>query len=221
MKKVILLCVILFITGCDVEYNIHFNETTIRETITLNIENNNENKEIINYLNETPFYAIINQYTKKEYNKEITENNNYKKYNFSYEYKNKENFATRFNNCYDAYSITENNNIVSFNTSKEFKCMVYDYNPIQNLIINITSEYVVTEHNADEVVNGVYKWHINDNNKENKPIKFSFDKAKEKNKLQKFLNKNKTTIIVVLSLLAISLLTVLGIFIRCKQINKI
>jgi len=220
MKKTILLLILLFITGCDVEYNIHFSKDTITETVKLNLENNSENKETLNYLDQTPFYAIINTINKVEYNKKIKDYDNYKQYTFEYEYKKNLYNNSRFKHCYDAYSITENNNVITLNTSKQFRCLVYDYNEIKNLTINITSDYVVVEHNADEVKDGVYKWYINDNNAHDKPIKFSYNQKKEANKIKKFFSKYKTGIMVVISLIILAAGTVLGIYIRYKKVNK-
>ena len=89
---------------------------------------------------------------------------------------------SRFLNCYDAYSITSEGSVITLNTSESFNCLVYDYMEIDNITVSITTDYNVVDNNADVVDGNIYKWHINNSNYSNKPIKFSYDKSIKKNR---------------------------------------
>jgi len=175
-KNILLITMLIFLTGCSVNYNLKFNKDTIEENITINVENDQE-KQNTKYFENRDFYAIIDAKTESQYKKEKDKNSNY---NFSYEYSLKDFKNSRFTSCYDAYTLTDNDGIISLNTSKKFKCLTYDYNNIDNLTINITTDYKVVETNADEVEGNTYKWNINKNNSENKPIKFSYNVNKKR-----------------------------------------
>lgn len=221
IKKILLLAVILLITGCDVEYNIHFSENTITEKTKLILENKESNNELFKHLDSTTYHAIINANQNSEYKKIINETNNYKNYIYQYDFSYDEYKNTRFKNCYDAYTITNDNNNIKFNTSNSFKCMVYDYMPINKLTINITSDYKVISHNADEVTGNIYKWHINNQNKAKKPINISFDKTSKLKSQDSFVNKNQTLIIILaLSLPFIIILIKVFININNKKKNE-
>jgi len=217
-KNILLITMLIFLTGCSVNYNLKFNKDTIEENITINVENDQE-KQNTKYFENRDFYAIIDAKTESQYKKEKDKNSNY---NFSYEYSLKDFKNSRFTSCYDAYTLTDNDGIISLNTSKKFKCLTYDYNNIDNLTINITTDYKVVETNADEVEGNTYKWNINKNNSENKPIKFSYNVNKKRRIiLSEFLKENKLSIIIALIALSLFVLITISIYIKHKIVNKI
>ena len=221
MKKTLLIIALLFFTGCTAEYNLHFSEDTIKEKITI-IPETTQEQENTKTLDSREFFAIIDKDRSLPYETNQLDINNHKAYQYSYEYKFSEFKYSDFTRCYDAYTILDENGIISFNTSKEFKCMVYDYKKIDNVVINISTDYKVVSNNADEVNGNIYTWKINNNNKDNKPIKFSYTKnAKRSLTLKEMFEKYKVVIIAIAaSLLALGLI-VLIIFIRYKRVNKI
>lgn len=217
-KNILLITMLIFLTGCSVNYNLKFNKDTIEENITINVENEQE-KQNTKYFENRDFYAIIDAKTESQYRKEKDKNSNY---NFSYEYSLKDFKNSRFTSCYDAYTLTDDDGIISLNTSKKFKCLTYDYNNIDNLTINITTDYKVVETNADEVEGNTYKWNINKNNSENKPIKFSYNVNKKRRiTLSEFLKENKLSIIIALIALSLFVLITISIYIKHKRVNKI
>lgn len=221
MKKILLIIVLLFFTGCSAEYNLHFSNDSIEEKITI-IPENPEEQEYTKTLDTRDFFAIIDKDRSLPYEKEQLDINNYKAYQYSYNYNFNDFKQSNFTKCYDAYSLIEDNNIVTFSTSKKFNCMIYDYMQIDNLKINITTDYKVTSHNADEVNGNVYTWKINNNNASNKPIKFSYNKKQKRTMtLKEFIEKNKTNIIIVSAILGALLLIGLIMLIRHKRVNKI
>lgn len=217
-KNILLLTLLIFLTGCTVNYNLKFNKDTIEEKISINVENEQE-KENTRYFENKDFYAIIDAKNEAQYKKEKDKNNNY---NFSYEYSLKEFKNSRFTSCYDAYTLTDDNGIISLNTSKKFKCLTYDYNNIDKLTISITTEYKVVDNNADEVDGNTYRWNINKNNSDNKPIKFSYNINKKRViTLKEFLEQNKLSLIIVGIALSLLILVTISIYIKHKRVNKI
>ena len=152
--------------------------------------------------------------------REIKENQN-KLGKFTYEYNFGNYKKSRFSSCYDAYTLTQDNGITSLSTSNEFKCMVYNYNKIDSLELNIETEYNVIENNADKVEGKKYTWYINDSNKDNKPIKFKYDtKSLEKKQKSRKTNYKDILLFTVITA-AIAITIVLLITIRHKRVNKI
>lgn len=218
-KKTILLTIMtILLTGCTVNYDLKFNESTIEENITI-IPETQEEKENTKYFENRDFYSIIDQKNELMYEKQKNKDDSYE---FKYTY-NFENFKnSRFTTCYDAYTLNNDNGIITLSTSKEFRCLTYDYNNVDNIKINITTEYKVVDNNADEVNGNVYTWNINRDNSTNKPIKFSYNKKKKRKlTLKEFIEKNMVNIIIIASTLLLFILITLSIYIKNKRVNKI
>ena len=221
MKKILLIIALLLFTGCTAEYNLNFYEDTVEEKITV-IPTTSEEQENTQYLENRDFYAIIDQEKSFLYERKQEKQENFDINEYSYKYKFDEFKQSRFTTCYDAYTLIDENNIVTLSTSKKFNCMIYDYMPIDNLKINITTEYKVIENNADEVNGNTYTWNINNENASNKPIKISYNKKqKRKLTLKEFIEKNKTNLILLAGLLALFIIITLSIMIKHKRVNKI
>ena len=221
MKKMLLIIALLLFTGCTAEYNLHFGDDLIEEKITI-IPETPQEQENTKTLDTRDFFAIIDKDRSLPYEKRQLDINSYKAYQYSYNYSFNEFKQSNFTRCYDAYTILEENDVINFNTSRRFNCMIYDYMKIDDVKINITTDYKVIDNNADEINGNVYTWNINDNNFENKPINFSYYK-KQKRKLtfKEFIEKNKMNIIILSCTLVGLLIFSLLIFIRHKRVNKI
>lgn len=221
MKKIVLVISILFLTGCTVEYNLHFSSDSIKEQITI-IPETNQEQENTKTLEKTEYFAIIDKNRNLPYEVKQNKIGNYTSYTYTYDYGFSEFKQSSFTRCYDAYTILEENNIISLNTSKKFNCMVYNYNKIDNIKINITTDYKVIESNADEINGNVYTWNINNSNYENKSIKFSYNiKQKRIITLKEFLEQNKLSITIIGVSLILLVLVTISIYIKHKRVNKI
>jgi len=219
-KKIITIMSIIALTGCTAEYNLKFEENKITETVIIKATTEEENNGF-RYLEENEVYSIIDQRQQEKYEKEIIKENQNKLGKFTYEYNFGNYKKSRFSSCYDAYTLTQDNGITSLSTSNEFKCMVYNYNKIDSLELNIETEYNVIENNADKVEGKKYTWYINDSNKDNKPIKFKYDtKSLEKKQKSRKTNYKDILLFTVITA-AIAITIVLLITIRHKRVNKI
>lgn len=218
IKNIILLMVVLFITGCTVDYDLTFDENSVEEKINIILETTDEKENAIHMDNEE-YYAIIEKDKALPYKKIKDESGNY---NFTYNYSLSDFKKSRFTNCYDAYSLINEQGYVTFSTTKEFKCLVYDYMTIDNVNINIKTDYKVVENNADEIRDNTYIWHINSENSDNKPILFKYNtKQKRKLSFQEWLKNNMQNIIIIAIIFSVFILVSISIFIKHKKVNKI
>lgn len=231
MRKIytigLLLFVILLVTGCEVNYNLDFSGDSLKENITVSLSGNDftpDNIDKMKYSAEYEAYAISRRTI-------------HEKYNFTYEDKRDE-FIGKFNydytvdnfndahlirECYDSFNFVKTDSGYSLVTSDTFKCLVYSYLPVNKYTITITSDRVVTGHNADKIDGNKYIWIMNSNGDSliKKPIKidFSNETLKDKN-LSELSNKSGTVLIIigigVLSILAITVI----VFIVKSQKNQ-
>ena len=75
--------------------------------------------------------------------------------------------------CYDNQNITYENNVLKINASG-FNC--YDkYSVLNNVNLNVTTNYKVLNNNADKVVGNTYTWNITKNNVSNINIERDFN----------------------------------------------
>ena len=100
--------------------------------------------------------------------------------------------------CYDNQNITYENNVLKINASG-FNC--YDkYNILNNVNINVTTNYKVVNNNATKVEKNTYIWNINKNNLSNINMEVDFNNKETDNK----------TILIILGVAC--LLIVVGYF---------
>lgn len=224
MKKYILLLIFLVIlTGCDVKYELNFQDENLIENIQLTLKNNEKDK--IDELKRTRPYAIFNWSNERLYNVNYDPGILNFIANYSYTY-NIDEFkqAKNIGDCFDAYSFVKQNDNYILSTSKGFNCMTYSYVPINNLIIEITTNHEVLENNADETKNNKYIWNITNDNTSDKQIYIKFGKVKQQSffeQLINFLMKNKITIIFLSLLFVILIFCCSVIIIISKKNNEI
>ena len=211
MKKIlIILSCVFLLSGCSVEYNLEINRDVINENIMIGKFDASE-VEDFEYL--TP-YAIINdqfqEFYKFDYDDKIL--------NLSYEYEEQNiEMSEAFNQCYDMSNFNDDN-FYYILTSNEFKCLSYlDYS-VDEVKINIKSDYKIVSSNADYVENNVHTWIVDRSNYENKPIEIKFDFNKKANR--DYLSSISVCLMVI-SVLAIGGIIVLFINLFGKKRNNI
>ena len=177
MKKIIfMLLLVLFLTGCDVKYDLVItNKEKIKETITVFvdnqiIENNSMTKEeyldyYSNIYMNNPGYKGIKITTKEgdEYSSFIAKN----KYSSLDDYVQ----SYTFKNMFDYADIERVGNYVSFTTSKNAYLenikndeLLSEQSKYNSFKISIKFYNKLANHNADEVdsKNNIYSWNINE-----------------------------------------------------------
>lgn len=199
MKKILILIALLFLTGCDIKYNLNFEDDKIEENIKVIIPKS-EKEKYNDLINSTP-YAILDGIDQIEYNHKFRKllKNNIGYYNYVYSFSD---FGRSYygKSCFNALSFTKNDNTYTLSTSKGFQCMVLNYNKVDNIEITITSDRYVLDSNADIVKGKKYIWNINNDNASDKYIQITFGDVREKTIID-FIEENLILIIVIGSLI--------------------
>ena len=179
MKKLILfICLMFFVTGCDVNYNIIIGEDTFDENIVLSFSKSNTSYDDISFYPDNKILVYPTEKDKKFYNSKIVENVN--SYDLIYSYKHDFNSLKNsyfINNCYHNMSITENDDRIVIDSGEDFACFIGDDGlRADSLKINITTKLKVISNNADVVNGNTYTWIINENNYLVKNVSFILEK---------------------------------------------
>lgn len=175
LKKCLIISLfIVFLTGCEVDYKLEFNGDNLVENTSIILDSTHSQSDIEYLKKQTPF-AIYDGLGTKEYNITFEEFNDSFKSNYNAEYFVSEyNRSNIINQCYDAVSFIAMDDGYMLSTSDEFLCMTYEYEKVDAVNVEITTNHKVIENNADNVENGVYTWKIDSSNAHNKPIKIVF-----------------------------------------------
>ena len=221
MKKkylLILLMTLFFLTGCESTYNLNINRDTMTESINFLIDNNKENKSILNQYLSSTYMAFYDMDTRKTYNyekKEIEKKNkigmnllqNYAEDNLQH--------SSLLNQCYYIKSVIKTENSIIITTDGNNRCFYKDgQKQLDKLTINITTDLKVTENNADKVKKNTYTWNITQDNFQNHPITIKMNIPKEKSKEEITFN----FIIIIVVIIIIAIIGVLGyLYLKHKQ----
>lgn len=213
--KLFLLILLMFsISGCSTEHELVIDDNGMTEKINIIVPKTEENKTKIYGQYQNNLYAIDNDYTKKMYDKKISENeDNYVlTYKVNYEFSEIK-FDYLFSTCFDSYSAVKgNDNTFIISTSKGYNCLYYEMGNFDKYELKIRTKYNVLETNADSIDKDVMKWNIDFTNYENKNIylKISLEK-----------NKKNISAYGILIIIFASILVLSGIiFLIVKAINK-
>lgn len=200
MKKKILVLIglVLLTTGCNATINVNIDKDSVNQKYIINMDSSELS-------NGTVYKTIEQNLLDKEFDSEVlsyfTINNNINsnplKASKSYELASYT-WDTLIARCYDNQSIIYENNVLKINASG-FNC--YDkYNILNNVNINVTTNYKVVNNNATKVDKNTYIWNINKNNLSNINMEVDFNNKEENNK----------TILIILGVAC--LLIVVGYF---------
>ena len=199
MKKNIFILIgfIFLITGCSSEYNLEFSNDIIKEHTIVTIKDSEiPSKSSTGELDDriTPFiendqYPFYGKYD-KVYKKKVTKKGDTTTvvldYTFSHDdFKN----STVYKGCFKSSDLTETNDGYSLHMHGSFYCLYGD-----ELTINIKTNNIVLEHNADKVSGNVYTWIINKDNMTDTNIKMEISK---KNRYTKYIGYTIVIILVI------------------------
>ena len=166
-KKIVVLFILsLFLCGCDVKYDLSIHNGKVSEIVSIPYDV----KQRDAYAKD--FYYDID--SMKKYGTEIKKDRfilTNKKVLF-------ENISSNFyfQNCFDNIDSFEDKEYYNLGTSEGFKCMYYEQEDIDEIVITLNTFNKVTEHNADETKFGKYIWYFDKYNYKNKRIYFSVKK---------------------------------------------
>ena len=188
MKKIFLLLCILFLTGCDVVYNINIGDNEIVESTDFyayesdNVEVNINSDGTVDrfapsldilldsYLDaeyNAFYHNSINKnlYTIKKFEDEFGMNLKYK-----FNYKNYSD-SSLVNSCFKEVSVSEKGNNLTIDLKDASICFSKDsYKRLDSVKININTNLKVTDNNADSINGNIYTWDIDEDNAESKEV---------------------------------------------------
>ncbi len=177
MKKVFILVFIFLLTGCSSEYTLEFSNSKIKEHSVITINNSeipSDGKTVDNFITpllEEDQYPFFGKYD-KVYNKKIEkkDNNTIVKLNYSFTHDEfKDSYV--YKGCFKNSQFEKNDKDYLLHFYGHFYCLKGD-----ELVINIKTNNIVKEHNADKVSGNVYTWIINKDNVLNSDIKMVISK---------------------------------------------
>lgn len=216
IKLIILIFVIFVTSGCDVEYNLDIDNDIMKEKITFFLDNSSDNKNLINNLSSRKQEAYYDIDTNNSKYYEVTKNlkgdDNNKlllKYNYDYKDTTLQN-SNAIGECFYNKSVIKDDKYITLNTSKGLTCIFRDGNrQIDNLTVNIKTQFSVEENNADKVSGDTYTWNINDKNYNNKSIYMKINygaKSKNSSRNEKILLAFEIfgTLLIIIILLIIN-----------------
>ena len=222
-KKIFLILSIILLTGCQIKYQLNFEDEKLIENISIQLPNSEEKK--INDIKKYEAYSTFDNSFQTLYEVKYSDDKNKFIANYQYIY-NFEEFrhALYIKSCFDAFSFVTNNDNYILSTTEGFNCMFVDYNKVDEVEVIITTNHEIIESNADQVENNKLIWEINDENSEEKSIYVKFGKVEELNIFEKIINFIKENLLVFIifgGLLSIIGIGILIIVIIGKKNNEI
>lgn len=230
-KKIfILTLIILMMCGCSVDVNIDISNNKIKESNDITVlENALYTKEILrtSFRDYIPIYAsdlIVDTVPDKPfsdvlyYNKNTTDLGNGYIFNYSYDFDiDRYGDARTIKEGFRDYSYTYRNDIISLSTDNKGLIYFDEYKELDEVVINIKTNYLVLENNADRVNGNTYTWIFNIDSK--KSINIVIDTSESGDKVLGIINVN--TIITVGIIGGIVLIILCLLLLKNKKNNKI
>lgn len=162
-KRICILLMLFLLTGCTVNYKLDIKDNgmfieTITGTVTEEELDNTGRTDVNEYLHNLEYRTPLLR-EQGEYNKNITDKDGYKEFEFTYTFNNNYNNSSAINSCHKNVRFDETDDLYYIDLSGNFYCLLSD-----KITINVTSEYAVLESNAKKVEGNTYTWEIDDNN---------------------------------------------------------
>ena len=230
-KKILTLILLIFmISGCSVEVNLDISDNKIKESNDITIyQNAIYTKEILrtSFRDYIPIYAsnlIVDTVPDQPfsdvlyYNKNTTDLGNGYRFNYSYDFDiDKYGDARTIKDGFRDYSYSYRNDIISLSTDSEGLIYFNDYPLLEEVTVNIETDYFVEENNADSVNGNTYTWVFNKDSK--KSIDIVIDTSKSGDRVLGIVNVS--TLVTIGVVIGIILIILVLLLIRNRKNNKI
>lgn len=170
MKKVLIIF-ILFLTGCQVNYNLVIDDNTVVESSDfLSVQD-------IDVYNKSDYMAYFDMDLKKDYLYEKKIIDNGLNLSFTYDGTNFEK-SSLLDKCYYKKSFIKDDSYIILYTEGGARCFYEDGSKLlDSLNINIKTSLEVLDNNADQVSGNNYIWKLDENNYMNKDIYIKIKRA--------------------------------------------
>ena len=197
MKKLLILILLLFITGCEAEYTLKYEDNVFSDSIEVfdyynSEDESSEDKDLSYFVNKKQYYDIdgLNPY---KVNYEETSENYYDlKYTATFDKVSYE-FSSVLNNCVQYHDFVEDEEKIYIMAYGEYYCEYFD-----ELKISLITDKKVTYSNADEEKNGKHIWYFKPYESIN--IEFEIDKNEDNPKNYSFILYAVIMIVIVIVL---------------------
>ena len=217
IKKIALIIIALFMTGCTVQYNLDVNNEGINESVDMVVSKttltDDTYQKLINPV--TNVYSGVEKYYDVKYKEKGSEL--YLNYTYNHKYSDYAN-SKILNWCYPRKEVNVVDNVLSIKTFGSFGCANRESrNSVTSADINITTKFKVLNNNADEVKKNTYTWHVTTKNYQNKPIQIEI-------KLPETYEVNEATqytLMLIGGILVIGILIFIFIGLKKKKNNKL
>lgn len=219
MKKIIIMLIsLILLTGCSATYDINIKDKKISDEIKIYTDNDNVKKATQATLDHFENELLDFERGYEHYSKEMYSTDQVTGYVYNYEFTFDEYDAmSQLRKCYKDFDFDYSNNILTIKTSNEFLCRNY-YEDMNDITINIDSDYQIVSSNADTRNGNKHSWTITRNNYSNKPIEIKVnlnDKVIKKNNAE-----SKIDLKMILVLLTFILLVIVLIVNKKKVVRK-
>lgn len=231
IKYVLLVVLIFTLCGCNAEVNLNISDNKIEESTNITVyQNAIYSKEILStsFRNYIPIYAsemIVDAEADepypdiKYYKKTTMDLGNGYLFNYRYdfdidEYKEARTVKDGFKS-YDI-SFNDSDNTITLSTDNEGILYFDDYPLLEEVTVNIKTDYLVEENNADKVNGNTYTWVFDRDS--NKNINMIIDT--DENLTQKAIDRSNNLIIVI-TIVTVILVIFFLLFVKYKKNNKI
>ena len=229
LKFIICTVLILFVTGCSVEYNLNINDDKSVSEKVIASENTNKMQAMTRLKGKQAIGYLYDMYKRKNTNSSYTsrEGNGITYVTTIATHNTIEEYSKKFSSdIFDNIILEKNDNIVRFIciqknklTSNESNSLIYD-----NITVKINIPFEVTYSNADNISGNTYTWYIK-KDQDLKSIEFTYDEEKLKNKITIKIN-NKTYdinfgLIIVSGIIVLLLIVILIVVINNRKNNVV
>lgn len=217
MKKICLLLMIIFLTGCTCKYELEFNKDSIKETITSYVYETDyetpvpgtDPDDLVAHLVNDDQYPLVN--SEDTYEKTVTDKGDYQEVVLKHEY-DVDDFKnySQVINCFENKVFDYKDGEYNIKLSGEFYCLYGD-----EIELVISSKNRITKSNGKKEFN-TYTWTINNDNYRDLNIEVTISK----DSVVKFYVAVCVVIIIISGLVVLGF-KVFGKILNRNDVNKI
>lgn len=182
MKRNLLLCLLIFLTGCSAQYNLNITGNTYMEEVILTGSSSEENNALnrkwqIAY--DKNIYNIGDEDTKTDEVYDYKYNGNM--LTFSHQFSsNNYSDSTAASICFNKVTVNNYIDEIIISTSPKAECF-NKYPNLTNITAKITTDKKVLSNNADSVSGNTYIWNLTKGNASNKAINMVLEDSGNRN----------------------------------------
>lgn len=230
IKILILSCLLFMMCGCSAEVNLNITDNKIKESTNITVyQNAIFTKEILStsFRDYIPIYAsdlIVDTLPDQPfddilyYNKNTTDLGNGYRFNYSYDFDiDKYGDARTIKDGFRDYNYSFRGNIITISTDDDGMIYFDEYPELDEVVVNIKTDYLVEENNADSIDGNTYTWVFNKDS--NKSIHMIIDTTETGVRILGIMNIKTLTTIGVIGGIIFFIIALL--LIRNKINNKI